>query len=290
MVSFADVVLDYFNSGAGSSTEPYGFVDADGDGFGGQNVTGQNVLNFVLGDDPPPGVNALSLPTGSFVTVGFLQGFAIDGPGNDIFIRESGLAGDQADIFVSSNPNPTAQDFVLLGRATDNVTTAFDLASIGFTQPVRAIRIVGLDNRGTSPGFDVANVQALQVQTALGDRILKGSANNDRIQGGSGNDNLTGQEGDDILVGGAGKDTLGGGQGKDKLSGGSGDDFLNGDAGKDTIISGKGRDRILLETGREQDIIRDFQDRRDKLAIAKGKKFSELTFTQLGRDTLVIPI
>jgi hypothetical protein len=50
---------------------------------------------------------------------------------------------------------------VLLGIANDSVTTSFDLASIGFTDPVTAIRIVGLDSLGGSPGFDVVNIEVL---------------------------------------------------------------------------------------------------------------------------------
>ncbi|MEA5576227.1 putative Ig domain-containing protein [Anabaena sp. UHCC 0451] len=144
---FADVILDYFNSGAGPIDEPYG-IDNNGD------ILALVDTNIILGSDS---LGALSLPTGSYVTVGFTDEIIIDKPGNDIFILEDGAAGDQAEVYVSSN----LEDFVLLGTANGGETSIFDLASISFTEPVRAIKIVGLDNNGLVPGFDVINVQGL---------------------------------------------------------------------------------------------------------------------------------
>ena len=51
--------------------------------------------------------------------------------------------------------------FSLLGIADGGKTTRLDLETIGFNEPVRSVKIVGLDNRGGSPGFDVASVQGL---------------------------------------------------------------------------------------------------------------------------------
>ncbi len=151
-LGYADVVLDYFDSGAGPIAGPYG-------GIG--NFTGYQPVStdVVLGSEPGPvGLNDfLSLPTGSYITVGFTDETAIDGVGNDIFIQETGASGERANVYVSSD----TINFVLLGVAADDGTTAFDLASIGFADPVRAVKIVGLDNRGASPGFDVVNVQVL---------------------------------------------------------------------------------------------------------------------------------
>lgn len=148
---FADTVLDYFDSGAGPVPGPYGEV---------VGVTGQLSpvdLDVVLGDEPELGADYLSLPTGSFVTVGFTDEVIVDGLGDDIFIEEIGSAREEAEVFVSSNN----LDFTLLGIADGGSVTSFDLATIGFIDPVRAIKIVGLDNRGSSPGFDVVNVQVL---------------------------------------------------------------------------------------------------------------------------------
>ena len=151
VVGYADVVLDFFDSGAGPIAGPYGGL------FPGTfpvAVSTDVVLGPPRAPDPE---DFLSLPTRSSVTVGFLDESVIDGAGNDIFIGEVGESGESAEVFVSSN----FVDFVLLGTAFDNSVTAFDLASISFGAPVRAVRIVGLDNGGGSPGFDVAFVQVL---------------------------------------------------------------------------------------------------------------------------------
>jgi Ca2+-binding RTX toxin-like protein len=291
MEFFADVVLGYFDSGVGPLPGPYGFFDPDGDGFSGPDeppVPSPTTVNAALKDEVEPSVNALSLPTGSYVTLGFTQGFVTNGIGNDIFIRESGAAGDRANVFVSSKANPTEADFVLLGTAQDNVTTALDLASIGFTDPVRAIRIVGLDERGVSPGFDVVNVKALQVLTAVGDLILTGGVDNDTMTGGNGRDNLTGNDGNDKLVGLNGDDQLFGDNGNDRLEGGNGNDLMNGGAGSDRFLCGRGRDTVVLERELfDKDIILDFQDGKDKLGIAKTIKFGQLSMEQRGNNTQV---
>jgi len=152
VLGFADVVLNYSDSGAGPFAGPYG-------GLGG--ISGAFPvavpLSVVLGSDVAGSESFLSLPTGSSITVGFIDETVIDGVGNDIFIREIGASGERAEVYVSKD-NVT---FVLLGIANDSVTTSFDLASIGFTDPVTAIRIVGLDSLGGSPGFDVVNIEVL---------------------------------------------------------------------------------------------------------------------------------
>ncbi len=147
-VIFADVVIDFFDSGAGPLAGPYG----------------GNISTFPI---PVPLTNAtdgnpntfVSLPTGSFITLGFSSGFVFDGVGNDLFISEIGAASELANIFVSSDFGAT---FSFLGIADGGTLTELDLASIGFTGMVNAVKVVGLDNLGGSPGFDVAFVQGLE--------------------------------------------------------------------------------------------------------------------------------
>ncbi|WP_413176352.1 Calx-beta domain-containing protein [Anabaena azotica] len=153
---YADFVLDYYDSGLGPMPGPYGGTkDSNPD----DQIVPVN-LGVVLGSDPisDSDTDFLSLPTNSYVTVGFTDETVIDGPGNDIFIREFEPAGDEADIYVSSN----LIDFIFLGTAFGGITTELDLASISFREPVRAIKIVGRNLAGYSPGFDVVNVQVLQ--------------------------------------------------------------------------------------------------------------------------------
>lgn len=149
VVGYADTVLDYFNSGTGSFPGPYGGT------FPGSFPVPVST-SVVLGPDGAV-ADFLSLPTGSFVTVGFTDETVVDGIGNDIFIGEVGASGERANVFVSSD----LINFVFLGVALDSGSTAFDLFSIGFASPVRAVKIVGLDNFGGSPGFDVGFIQVL---------------------------------------------------------------------------------------------------------------------------------
>ncbi len=159
---YADKVIEFFDSGTGPIPGPYG--TPTGKAFSGIEEVSPDV---VLGEPPAspiigrnPEVDWLALPTDSYVTVGFTNNEIIDGDGNDIFIRSldpQDSAGESADVFVSSNEI----DFEFLGRVTQNGVAELDLASIGFTEAVTAVQVVGVDNRGSSPGFDLVSVEAL---------------------------------------------------------------------------------------------------------------------------------
>jgi hypothetical protein len=101
----------------------------------------------------------VSLPTGSYLTLGFGGGFVFDGPGLDLFVSEVGNNDELAAIYVSSDFGAT---FTFLGNATTDTVSGFDLATIGYTDIVNAVRIIGLDNFGGSPGFDLAYVEGLE--------------------------------------------------------------------------------------------------------------------------------
>lgn len=145
----ADVVIQYFDSGAGPMAGPYGGT------FPGvfpvpvplTHATDGNSTTFV------------SLPTGSFLTLGFSSGFVFDGPGLDIFVSEIGENDELAHVFVSSDFGTT---FTFLGAATTATVSGFDLASIGYTNNVNAVKVLGLDTLGGSPGYDLAFVRGLE--------------------------------------------------------------------------------------------------------------------------------
>ncbi len=163
-IGFADIVVEYFDSGAGSISCP----EAQGGSFPPSASAPTCVpLSAVLEDDPnfpAEPADYVSLPLGSFITVGFTDEIIIDGDGPDIFIQEVGDALESADIYVSSALSTNAADFVFLGQADGNTISSFDLADIGFVGQVRAVKIVSLSNGGfpNAPGFDLANVEALQ--------------------------------------------------------------------------------------------------------------------------------
>lgn len=151
-IGYADYVFDYFDSGAGSMAGPYGGLTGAGGSFPVAVPT-----SVVLGSDVLGSETFLSLPTGSYVTVGFSDETVVDGIGNDIFIQEIGASGETANVFVTND----FLSYFFLGVANDSTTTSFDLASIGWVGAVTGVRIVGLDSLGGSPGFDVVNVQVL---------------------------------------------------------------------------------------------------------------------------------
>lgn len=146
----ADIELDFFDSGEGPIAGPYG-GDFLGSGFPIPLTDTLNARDGNLG-------TFVSLPTGSFLTVGFSSGFIFDGLGDDIFVSEAGSANELADVFVSSD----GISFTFLGVAGANGTTNFDLADIGYVGNVTAIKVVGLDSLGGSPGYDLAVVQGLE--------------------------------------------------------------------------------------------------------------------------------
>jgi hypothetical protein len=154
-LGYADVVLDYFDSGAGPIPGPYGRVaDASGDTGPGAPVS----LDVVLGPEPSGGLDYLSLPTGSFVTVGFTDEVISDRPGFDFVVNERD-GGELADVYAGPSPDSLA----FLGTASG--CTAFDLAGAGLSDPVQAVKVIGRDTGGSSPGFDLMNVRVRQVPT-----------------------------------------------------------------------------------------------------------------------------
>jgi hypothetical protein len=165
-VGFADIVVEYFDSGNGSLICP----EAQGGSFPPPAATPTCVpFSAALGDDPGyPDTPAdyVSIPEGSFLTLGFVDEVVVDGPDDDIFILEVGDASELADIYISSQLSIDPGDYTFLGQANGNTISSFDLADIGFTDQVRAIKVVSLQNGGApaAPGFDLASIEALQFQ------------------------------------------------------------------------------------------------------------------------------
>jgi hypothetical protein len=144
---YATQVIDFYDSGAGPLAGPYG-----GDTTGPKSVPPSYAADGYAG-------TFVSLPTGSYMTLGFVTGYIINGPGNDIYIEEPGDGLEVADVYISSNFGLT---FVFLGKAYGNTLTALDLDTIGYTGHVNAVKIVGLDAGGASPGFDLAFVSGFE--------------------------------------------------------------------------------------------------------------------------------
>jgi DNA-binding beta-propeller fold protein YncE len=131
-----------------------------------------------------------------------------------------------------------------------------------------------LDNitRGFDDSNDVINAQG-------GDDMIAGLSGNDLLRGGSGHDRL---------FGGSGNDSLFGGSGYDILFGGEGNDFLDGGTGFDRLWGGKGRDTFVLRRNSGTDTIEDFDDKDDRIGLADGLRYGDLTIASgSGKSTVI---
>ena len=100
----------------------------------------------------------VSLPTGSYLILEFTNNKIIDYPNqDDIFVTENGCNNEKAEIYISSD----GIKFTRLGIVNDCDISSLDLASIGYKDPVKFVKVVGLDYGGNSPGFDLINVKGL---------------------------------------------------------------------------------------------------------------------------------
>ncbi len=118
-----------------------------------------------------------------------------------------------------------------------------------------------------------------------------GGPGEDTVIGNRGNDTLRGNRGNDSITGGAGDDFLYGGRDNDYLDGGDGNDLISGEFGSDFLIGGAGRDRFVLESGGGADVILDFEDSQDLIALSRGLTFPQIRITQGGDGALItIPI
>lgn len=146
-LSFADTVLQAHYSGANPAFDKL---------YGGHHYDGLHPINPNVATKKDG--KFVSLPTGSYLVLGFGNNSMIDAPGQpDLYIEEEGKAGEKAEVYVSAD----GKNFVLLGIADGGKETTLDLADIGFKKPVVAVKIVGLDSKGAAPGFDVLSVRAL---------------------------------------------------------------------------------------------------------------------------------
>ncbi|HAZ43403.1 MAG TPA: hypothetical protein DCZ55_02685, partial [Cyanobacteria bacterium UBA11371] len=109
----------------------------------------------------------------------------------------------------------------------------------------------------------------------------------DWLCGGKGNDLLFGNEGRDNLNGSEGDDTLYGGKDDDIITGGAGSDRLFGDLGQDQLRGGEGSDFFALTRSTGTDVILDFTDGEDLLALRGGLTFAQLNLIDSNGSALI---
>lgn len=139
---------------------------ADGSCWKGMDASGAYPATVVptrwLVGPPLSEESAVTLPADWWLDLGFSGGLA-DGDGDDILLTETGKAGEQALLFVTDG----ADREYLLTRVEIEPVMRQELSHVGidFNDLVlpfvpRAIRVVGLDLGGQSPGFDLSCVVA----------------------------------------------------------------------------------------------------------------------------------
>ena len=109
---------------------------------------------------------------------------------------------------------------------------------------------------------------------------------NKKILGSKFNDDFTFGGGNDQLYGGAGNDKLYGSGGNDYLNGGTGNDLLEGGEGKNKLIGGEGKDIFKLSLGKGFDLIKDFEDKKDKISFG-GFPSKYLKIKNKGKDAYI---
>ncbi len=140
--------------------------DADGSCWTGMDAAGAYPVQVVPEQwlvGPPPSQNsAVTLPADHWMDLAF-SGRLVAGDGNDIVVVENGKSGEQALLFVTDGAD---QEYLLTKLSVDNSMkqelSYFSLNLEGVVLPFvpRAVRLVGLDLGGQSPGFDLSNVRA----------------------------------------------------------------------------------------------------------------------------------
>jgi Ca2+-binding RTX toxin-like protein len=179
-------------------------------GAGNDMFIGNTVNNLF---DGGAGIDTVSYvnSTGS-VTVDMSIGNAISSDGTDTLLHIEKIIGSNFDdSFIAASSNVSFSG----GAGIDTVSYQPDLRSI----------IVDLSLGKANDGSGIGILSSVEnVVGGLGNDVLIGDSNTNKLTGGNGNDSLKGNAGDDVLSGGAGNDILFGGLGDDMLDGGAGVD------------------------------------------------------------------
>lgn len=132
-----------------------GYFDVLDSLYGGQGLNYPILMdvNKILGRNKDKWF--VSLPTESYLILQYTDNEITDIPQkNDILVTEHGCCHEEANIYVSND----GVDFTFLGKVDDCNNNELDLADINYTQSVKYIKVVGLDVKCASPGFDLVTV------------------------------------------------------------------------------------------------------------------------------------
>lgn len=229
----------------------------------GRIATGTQIENIITGDgnDRLTGnsaANAMHAMRGNDTVYGAAGADSVlGGTGNDYLYGEAG------------------NDLVKGDGGNDHLYGGLDIDALyGKSGNDTIYGDLGNDSLNGGTGNDV-------MAGGLDDDRVYGSFGNDRLYGNDGNDQLKGEANDDLLYGGNGNDVLIGGDGDDVLMGGSGNDRIDSGFGQDALSGAAGQDEFIFRNQPGQDIIVDFQDNIDTLALDNrlwGNVVADITF------------
>lgn len=150
-IKYADVVLDSYYSGANPQWGTFYGNNGLNDGCNLFAVP----LNVCLGDKD----SIIALPAGSYLTLGFTDNLIFDAEDqDDLFVEENGGGQEFGELFVS----PDGINFTFLDTMNGAQVNSFDLADYAYDDVIKAVKIVGLDNGGCIPGFDLERVYGIE--------------------------------------------------------------------------------------------------------------------------------
>jgi hypothetical protein len=205
----------------------------------------------------------LGTPAGAGPGVGFLGGFGMGGPANNVTFANI----ESVQIIEGPSNDFVAAQFASAPQFAFSLNLDGGSDGIVFQGTERNDRI----HIGRQVGPGGPEIIAL----INGQRIVAGYQGGDtiRVFAGKGNDFVTvdesvttwraelfGEAGNDHLVGGPLADLLAGGYGNDRLDGAAGDDTLIGGPGQDIFDGGPGADSVLAGDGDEDTIFADIAD------------------------------
>ena len=156
--------------------------------------------------------------------------------------------------------------------ASDNDSGAGQNALLHFTANQTTVLYLSAGGYGSSTGTYTVS---LAPKAGI---VRNGTWGADALTGTSGNDTLSGRAGGDTLSGLASADSLTGGWGNDTLYGGTGRDRLEGNTGRDTLWGGSQADTFVFTQGAGRDVVGDFANGSDKIALS-GTSYASLIFT-----------
>ncbi|MES1025729.1 hypothetical protein ABN584_22815 [Gloeocapsa sp. BRSZ] len=295
-------VLNGIDADDRSGVSVSGAGDVNGDGFddviigasqadpNGNSSAGESYVVFGSGSGFPASIDLASLDgRNGFV----LNGIAAEDDSGRSVSDAGDVDGDGLDDLIIGDPlaDPSGTDaagesYIVFGFRSLFGTAGNDV-------------LLGSNTREYLSALDANDT----VAGGLGDDTLLGGAGNDVLRGdlnnrspqGSvgGNDTLFGGLGNDQLGGKGGDDQLFGEQDNDTLYGDDGDDLLRGGLGNDTLIGddfsgGQGSDTFVLAAGEGRDTILDFENGIDRIGLAGGLSFNQLTITNSGANNTLI--